>query len=140
MLLTDFGVNAILNLNSLRALKVLFVIVQNSDSNGEAKITLTDIAKKLNINHKSNVSISISDLESLNFIAIDTIKGKNIYILNPDFFITEKPYPIVLEHYKKVKEKRKRKEKDFDDNLFDELLEGINNNAFTFETVGDSNV
>ena len=128
MQLTTFGVNAILKINSLRALKILMIIAENSNDNGECNLTLLNIAKKIDVTHKSNISISVRELEDMNFIAIDNKNKKNIYVLNPDYFITQTPYPTVLERYKEIKERKNKSTKDIFDNFdMDMLLKDLAN-------------
>lgn len=126
MQLTTFGVNAILKLNSLRALKILMIIAENSNDNGECSLTLMNIAKKIDVAHKSNISISVGELENMDFLAIDNKNKRNIYVLNPDYFITQTPYPLVLERYKKIKEgKNKTMDDVFNDFDMDVLLNDL---------------
>lgn len=120
-MITQEGYNRIIELDSIRAIRLFLKLVQLANDN-KITITQTQLAKDLKLKNKANINVTISELIEKGFIKKRTEKNKITYFINPKFVVTQKGYEVLQKEYQIFNVKF-----DFDfDILLSDFVEGEN--------------
>ena len=103
-MLTNAGYRALIELDSIRAIRLFLKLMQLSNSYSNVTVTQVELAKMLNLKNKANVNIAINLLIEKNFISKSCNNKQITYYINPDFFVTQVGYSVAREEYTKSKE------------------------------------
>ena len=103
-MLTDEGYKKLIELDSLRAVRLFLKLIQLSNSYSNVTVTQVELAKMLNLKNKANVNIAINLLIENDFISKSCNNKQITYYINPDYFITLRGYRVAKEDYIKARE------------------------------------
>ncbi|MDK0672297.1 hypothetical protein P5E71_15025 [Clostridium perfringens] len=125
-MLTTKGLQVLNRLESIRTLKIALNLADKADKDNICRITQIELGLILKMNHRSNVSSAIKELESVNFLK-KIQDGRSIYyMLNPDFFLNGASYTEIRGKYDSIKTTHRKQDVFNIDECLDEILNDMN--------------
>ncbi|MDM0489873.1 hypothetical protein QTH65_13490 [Clostridium perfringens] len=125
-MLTTIGLQVLNELESIRTLKIALNLLDKADKDNICRITQVELGLILKMNHRSNISLAVKELENRNFLKKIQEKRSIYYMLNPDFFLNGGSYLDIKEKYELLKTTH-RKQDDFNiDECLDDILNDMN--------------
>lgn len=99
MFLTSEGYEKVIELDSIRAIRVFLKLVQLANDEGNIKVTQIELAKILSLKNKANVSVAVSELIEKNFLKKKVENRIVTYYINPKLVVTQKGYEVLQNQY-----------------------------------------
>ncbi|MBI5987326.1 replication/maintenance protein RepL [Clostridium perfringens] len=129
-MLTTKGLQVLNKLESIRTLKIALNLMDKVDKDNICRITQSELGLILKMNHRSNISSAVKELENKNFLKKIQEKRSVYYMLNPDFFLNGGSYLDVKEKYDSIKTVQSKKQINLNiEEYLDDMLNDINKGA-----------
>ncbi|MGU8221718.1 hypothetical protein ACV3T6_13010 [Clostridium perfringens] len=126
-MLTTIGLQVLNELESIRTLKIALNLLDKAEKDNICRVTQVELGLILKMNHRSNISSAIKELENKNFLKKIQEKRNIYYMLNPDFFLNGASYIETKRKYDSIKTVQSKKQINLNiEEYLDDMLSDIN--------------